>query len=139
MTFTRSQYMLKYQKAKAKLLEYDVPVEHYPSFPLDYTDLFFSTVYYVSEYASAIIDHDQEKINDYKEKMTSCAEFYDAAIKSKEYIQYDLDFFLLGAVAYFFHEDYGSTLVMINELKQIDIVDDITITITVALSLSIKD
>ena len=31
---TNSNYMLKYQKAKAKLVEYDISQKDYPKFPL---------------------------------------------------------------------------------------------------------
>lgn len=33
-----SNYMLKYQKAKAKLVEYDIPQKDYPKFPLNSND-----------------------------------------------------------------------------------------------------
>ena len=34
-----SNYMLKYQKAKAKLVEYDIPQKDYPKFPLNSNEL----------------------------------------------------------------------------------------------------
>lgn len=35
-----SNYMLKYQKAKAKLVEYDIPRKDYPKFPLNSNELY---------------------------------------------------------------------------------------------------
>ena len=51
--------MLKYQKAKVKLLEYNIPEDSYPKFPLNYKDLAFPTVLTLSEYAEAIICNDK--------------------------------------------------------------------------------
>ena len=39
MKNSKSSLMLKYQKAKVKLLEYEVPEKEWPSFPLNYRDL----------------------------------------------------------------------------------------------------
>ena len=55
MRITKSEYMLKYQKAKVKLLEYDIPKQDYPQFQLNYKDLAFPTVYIISDYAEAVI------------------------------------------------------------------------------------
>lgn len=38
-----SNYMLKYQKAKAKLVEYDIPQKDYPKFPLNSNELLLKT------------------------------------------------------------------------------------------------
>lgn len=40
-----SNYMLKYQKAKAKLVEYDIPQKDYPKFPLNSNELSYPVVY----------------------------------------------------------------------------------------------
>lgn len=39
-----SNYMLKYQKAKAKLVEYDIPRKDYPKFPLNSNELSYPVV-----------------------------------------------------------------------------------------------
>ena len=39
-----SNYMLKYQKAKAKLVEYDIPQKDYPKFPLNFKQFFDLTL-----------------------------------------------------------------------------------------------
>ena len=35
MSFSKAEYMLKYQKAKVKLLEYEIEHKDYPRFPLN--------------------------------------------------------------------------------------------------------
>lgn len=54
----KSQLMLKYQKAKAKLVEFDVAKEDYPHFPLNSNDLSFSSTYILSRYAESVIEND---------------------------------------------------------------------------------
>lgn len=124
MSFSKAEYMLKYQKAKVKLLEYEIEHKDYPRFPLNYRELAFPTVYVISEYAQAVIENNKEMMESYKEHLSMCAEYYDAALKSREQEMHDLDFILMGAVAYFFHGDFGSSLVMIKEARTLDIPQD---------------
>ncbi len=121
MTHTVEELMLKYQKAKVKLLEHKVPLDKYPDFPFNYRDLAYPTVYYISEYSDAIIKNDNEKKKEFKERLSLCAEFYDAALKSREQDAYDIDFLLSGAIAYFYLDDFGSSLVMIKEIKNLKV------------------
>lgn len=124
MIFSKSEYMLKYQKAKVKLLEYNVPKEDYPKFKLNYRDLAFPTIYTLSEYAEAIITDNQTLIDAKKKELFFCSQFYDAAMKSREQINHDLDFILTGAVAYFFEDNFGSAMVLLSETKNMDIPND---------------
>lgn len=101
MRITKSEYMLKYQKAKVKLLEYDIPKQDYPQFQLNYKDLAFPTVYIISDYAEAVIEDNRERMERRKRDLQFCSEFYDAAMKSREQISNDLNFMLTGAIAYF--------------------------------------
>ena len=100
MRITKSEYMLKYQKAKVKLLEYDIPKQDYPQFQLNYKDLAFPTVYIISDYAEAVIEDNRERMERRKRDLQFCSEFYDAAMKSREQISNDLNFMLTGAIAY---------------------------------------
>lgn len=62
-----SNYMLKYQKAKAKLVEYDIPQKDYPKFPLNSNELSYPVVYILSRYAESVIENnvaDMEIFND---------------------------------------------------------------------------
>ena len=49
--------MLKYQKAKAKLVEYDIPQKDYPKFPLNSNELSYPVVYILSRYAESVIEN----------------------------------------------------------------------------------
>ena len=120
MSSDRETLMLKYQKAKVKLLEYDVPKENYPSFPLDYNDLSFHTIYVLSLYANSLIEDDEENRKKYRKHLRLCSEYYDAAFKSGEQKHYNLDFLLTGAMSYFFDEDYGSAMVLLKEIPNIE-------------------
>ena len=111
--------MLKYQKAKVKLLEYDIPKQDYPQFQLNYKDLAFPTVYIISDYAEAVIEDNRERMERRKRDLQFCSEFYDAAMKSREQISNDLNFMLTGAIAYFF----GDTAIIFSKappLRQTD-------------------
>ncbi len=56
MIFTnKSVQMLKYEKARAKLVEFSVPADKYPNFPLDSTDLILTTIYALSKYSERYI------------------------------------------------------------------------------------
>lgn len=119
----RSSLMLKYQKAKVKLLEYNIPENQWPDFPLNYRDLAFPTILHISRYAEAI----NEKIdreNAYEELQT-CSEFYDAALQSKEQKIHDVDFALTGAAAYFFMDNYGSAKVLWSVINSDEVEDGI--------------
>lgn len=124
MRITKSEYMLKYQKAKVKLLEYDIPKQDYPQFQLNYKDLAFPTVYIISDYAEAVIEDNRERMERRKRDLQFCSEFYDAAMKSREQISNDLNFMLTGAIAYFFGDNFGSAMVLLSETKNIDIPND---------------
>ncbi len=47
--------MLKYQKAKAKMVEYDVSKQEYPHFPLNSNELSYPTTYVLSRYSECIM------------------------------------------------------------------------------------
>lgn len=117
MSYSKSEYMLKYQKAKAKLLEYDVPREDYPKFRLNYRDLAFPTILTISDYAEAIINDNLELQEDLKGGLFFCSEFYDAAVRAREQEYHDVDFLLTGIISYIFQSDFGSAMVL---LKLID-------------------
>ena len=114
--------MLKYQKAKVKLLEYDIPEQEWPRFPLNYRDLAYPTVLTISRYAEAI-NEDQDIKTSYEE-LRYCSDFYDAALQSREQEVHDVDFALSGAAAYFFMDNFGSAKVLWKSIKSNDICDE---------------
>lgn len=107
-----SKYMLKYQKAKAKLVEFSVATENYPRFTLNSNELSYPSTYILSRYAECIIENNLNEINKLSSELLFAAEYYDAALNSKDRTQYDLDFILSGAATYFFANDYGSAKVL---------------------------
>lgn len=107
-----SKYMLKFQKAKAKLVEFSVLPEDYPRFNLNSNELSFPSTYILSRYAECIIENNLDEINELSSELLFAAQYYDAALNSKDRTQYDLDFILSGAATYFFADDYGSAKVL---------------------------
>lgn len=97
----RSNYMLKYQKAKAKLVEYDTPLDEYPNFALNSNELSLPTTYIISKYAEAIIDNNEADKAKFEPLLSHSAQYYDAAFNSKDRQEYDQDFLLCGTSAYF--------------------------------------
>lgn len=119
----KSSLMLKYQKAKVKLLEYEVPEKEWPSFPLNYRDLAYPTVLAISQYAEDINENLEQNTKITYKNLQSCSEFYDAAFQSREQIVHDADFALSGATAYFFMDNFGSAKVLWQEVNTDQIMD----------------
>ena len=118
-----SKWMLKYQKAKTKLIEYNVPREHYPKFKLDSNDLVFSTTYILSRYSECVIKNEIDGLKELEPFLTSTAQYYDAAVRSQDCDDYNYDFLLCGSTAYFLSNDFGSSKVLV---KRADIFRDET-------------
>lgn len=122
MGSSKSSLMLKYQKAKVKLLEYKIPENEWPSFQLNYRDLAYPTVLMISQYAEAI-NEDLDKTTLYQ-NLHYCSDFYDAAYQSREQKIHDADFALSGASAYFFMDNFGSAKVLWQEVDTDQIIDE---------------
>ena len=114
----KSQLMLKYQKAKAKLVEFDVTKEDYPHFPLNSNDLSFSSTYILSRYAESVIENDYNTKSELGVDVRNVAQYFDAAVGSKDRNKYDVDFLLSGATAYFFSNNFGSSKVLLRKAFQ---------------------
>lgn len=56
--------MLKYQKAKAKMVEYDVSKQEYPHFPLNSNELSYPTTYVLSRYSECIIENNHDELKE---------------------------------------------------------------------------
>lgn len=77
--------MLKYQKAKAKMVEYDVSKQEYPHFPLNSNELSYPTTYVLSRYSECIIENNHDELKELELLLITTAEYYDSAFKSKYY------------------------------------------------------
>lgn len=111
-----SRYMLKYQKAKAKLVEYDIDKADYPQFPLESNELSYPTIYIISRYVEGVIENDADIRNEFAPHLIMASQYFDAAIQSKDRERYDYDFLLSGATAYFLSDDYGSAKVLCSKI-----------------------
>ena len=96
-----AEQMLKYQKAKAKMVEYNVSKQEYPQFRLNSNELSYPTTYVLSRYSECIIENNHEEAEELEPFLKTTAEYYDSAFQSKDRTEYDWDFLLSGASAYF--------------------------------------
>lgn len=110
-----SNYMLKYQKAKAKLVEYDIPRKDYPKFPLNSNELSYPVVYILSRYAESIIENNVADMEEFSPHLVAASQYFDAAVGANDREEYDVDFLLSGAAAYFLSDDFGSAKVLCSE------------------------
>ena len=107
--------MLKYQKAKAKLIEYDIPNEAYPKFPLNSNELSYPVVYILSRYAESVIENNAVDREEFSPYLGVASQYFDAAVGAKDRTAYDIDFLLSGAAAYFLSDNFGSAKVLCSE------------------------
>lgn len=110
-----SNYMLKYQKAKAKLVEYDIPQKDYPKFPLNSNELSYPVVYILSRYAESVIENNVADMEEFSPHLVAASQYFDAAVGANDREEYDADFLLSGAAAYFLSDDFGSANVLCSE------------------------
>lgn len=110
-----SNYMLKYQKAKAKLVEYDIPQKDYPNFPLNSYELSYPVIYILSRYAESVIENNTADREEFSPHLVVASQYFDAAVGAKDRTVYDVDFLLSGAAAYFLSDDFGSAKVLCSE------------------------
>ena len=103
-----SNYMLKYQKAKAKLVECDIPRKDYPKFPLNSNELSYPVVYILSRYAESVIENNVADMEEFSPHLVAASQYFDAAVGANDREEYDVDFLLSGAAAYFLSDDFGS-------------------------------
>ena len=110
-----SNYMLKYQKAKAKLVEHDIPQKDYPKFPLNSNELSYPVVYILSRYAESVIENNVADMEEFSPHLMAASQYFDAAIGANDRTEYDVDFLLSGAASYFLSDDFGSAKVLCSE------------------------
>lgn len=110
-----SNYMLKYQKAKAKLVEYDIPQKDYPKFPLNSNELSYPVVYILSRYAESVIENNVADMEEFSPHLVAASQYFDAAVGANDRAEYDVDFLLSGAASYFLSDDFGSAKVLCSE------------------------
>ena len=118
--------MLKYEKAKSKLIEFNIDENNYPHFPLNSDDLTYSTLYALSLYCEELIDKpDSIKLSELFENLTFISQYYDSTIKTKFRQHYNNIFLLLGATTYFLSENFGSAKVLIEQIVEWNIKNEV--------------
>lgn len=114
---SRSNYMLKYEKAKAKLVEFNIERKDYPHFQLDSDDLVYTTLFVLSRYCEELIKNPNSKeISDLFSELSTVSQYYDATTKATSWRNYDNLFLLLGSTSYFLAENFGSAKVLIKQI-----------------------
>ena len=66
----------------------------------------------LSRYSECIIENNHDELKELELLLITTAEYYDSAFKSKDRPEYDWDFLLSGASAYFLRKDFGSAKVL---------------------------
>lgn len=115
---TSSNYMLKYEKSKSKLVEFNISKENYPNYPSNPDDLTYTTLFVLSRYCEEMIENpSSSRLSDLKAELVSVSQYYDSTVKTQLRQEHNNLFLLLGSTAYFLSENFGSAKVL---LEQID-------------------
>ncbi len=117
-TSSLTQLLLKYQKAKAKLTEFEINKQDYPNFRADSEDLFYFTIYIISRYSEYIVCGDEVAASSIKENLELVSQYYDACFNSKDNEEYSNEFLLIGLSAYFLSNDFGSAKVLCKKIER---------------------
>ena len=76
----------------------------------------------LSRYSECIIENNHDELKELELLLITTAEYYDSAFKSKDRPEYDWDFLLSGASAYFLRKDFGSAKVL--AARVVDLIDE---------------
>lgn len=113
----KSNYMLKYEKSKAKLVEFNVEKGNYPRFPLNPDDLSYTTFYALSLYCEEMIENPLSPLlQSLKTDLIFVSQYFDSTVNTKNRQDYDDLFLLLGSTSYFLSENFGSAKVLIDKI-----------------------
>jgi hypothetical protein len=107
---------LQYAKAKAKLAEFSIPKEQYPSFKYDSDDLCFNAMHALSSYTNAILAGRRPDDAETGE-LKRAASFYDAASNDSDHKWCRDGFWLLAMSNYFLLESFGSAAVASDHIE----------------------
>jgi len=113
----RSNYMLKYEKSKSKLVEFDVAKDNYPQFPLNPDDLTYTTIFVLSRFCEENIENPSSpQLPELKSELAVVSQYYDTTVKTQLRQNHSKLFLLLGSIAYFLSENFGSAKVLIEQI-----------------------
>lgn len=130
----RSNYMLKYEKSKSKLIEFNVAEENYPNYPLNPDDLTYSTIFALSRFCEEYIENPMSPLLlELKSELTIVSQYYDSTVKTRLRHHHDKLFLLFGATAYFLSENFGSARVLIEQIGKWEVRDSVTTLLYISL------
>lgn len=131
---TNSNYMLKYEKSKSKLVEFSIDKENYPHYPLNPDDLTYTTLFILSRYCEELIDNpNSPKIPVLKTELVSVSQYYDSTVKTGLRKEHSNLFLLLGSTSYFLSENFGSAKVLLKNIKNWKIKSNVTTMLYITL------
>ena len=131
----RSNYMLKYEKSKSKLVEFAVAKENYPKYQLNPDDLTYTTMYALSRFCEEMIENPQSsQISELKDDLAIVSQYYDSTVKTQLRSKYSKWFLLLGSTSYFLSENFGSAKVLISQIENWYLKEDIATLLFITLN-----
>lgn len=115
-----SNLRLAMTRSKAKMYEYNVPLESHIVIPKDPAELFIFTIGLLGEVAARINSNqtDGDEYKESKENLYFSAQFFDAFIQSQLNHEIDNYLILIGASAYYLCDFPGSSNVLIKKIIQ---------------------
>ena len=130
----RSNYMLKYEKSKSKLVEFDVAEENYPKYPLNPDDLTYTTIFVLSLFCEENIENpSSSQLPELKSELAVVSQYYDSTVKTGFRHKHNKLFLLLGSIAYFLSENFGSAKVLIEQIDEQEPKDNVVTLLYVTL------
>lgn len=116
----KSKTLLAITQSKAKMYEYNVPLEHHINLPRDPSRLFSLAIGLLGDVAVKIIssDNSKEDLANLKRNLEFSARFFDAYLQSRLDEGLDSYILLLGASTYYLCDLPGSSTVLVNYLKE---------------------
>lgn len=113
-----SNYMLKYEKSKSKLVEFNISEKNYPHYPSNPNDLTYTTLFVLSRYCEEMIENPSSpQVSDLKAELVSVSQYYDSTVKTQLRQEHSRLFLLLGSTSYFLSENFGSSKVLLEQIE----------------------
>ncbi len=112
-----SKTLMSITHSKAKMFEYNVPVEHHLNLEDNKPDDLFSlTIGMLGDFCQNIINDTNDQILEKQEDLKFVSDFFDTYIKTK--LNKDLDYYLLliGSATFYLSNQQGSSSVLIKEI-----------------------
>jgi replicative superfamily II helicase len=122
----RSEIMLKYTKAQAKLNEFGIDKEIYPNFPEEDNPSFlaYSTIAILSDYCEQYVMGIADSENIFYNDLLKCAQYFDALKKTIYWQDNSSILSLIASITYFLSDDFGSSKSIIKSINKNDLYNE---------------